>query len=105
MTYARVVGKVRNFQGTKQIVAFDVRPVKDFNEVTYHMINAVQVHLTHTTAASAPVDSNGPGFGFGAAPVAQSTPAATGASPVMSDSGLNDAQRSVIPQKKNLIHI
>lgn len=98
MTYARVVGKVRNFQGTKQIVAFDVRPVKDFNEVTYHMINAVQVHLAHTTAASAPVDNNGPGFGFGAAPVAQNTPAATGAAPMTggADSNLNEIQKSVM---------
>jgi len=96
MTYVRCVGKVRNFQGTKQVVAFDVRPVQDFNEITYHMLNAVQIHLSCTTAAPAPADNNGPGFGYGAAPVAHSTPASTGAAPVMADNGLNDVQKLVM---------
>ena len=95
MTYVRVVGKIRNFQNSKQIVAFDVRPVKDHNEVTYHMISAVQVHLHHTTQPAAPVDSNGPGFGFGAAPAMQSAPAQ--AAPMAgADSGLSDVQKSVM---------
>ena len=93
MSYVRVVGKIRNFQGSKQVVAFDVRPVKDFNEITYHLINSVQVHLQHTTQAPAAADA-GPGFGFGAAPAMQNaTPAAA---PMVADSGLNDIQGAVM---------
>jgi len=81
MTYVRVVGKIRIFQNAKQITAFDVRPVKDFNEVTYHMIHSIQTHLRHTTQSAAGDATSGgfnnQAFGYGAAP-AQSAPAAGG---------------------------
>jgi replication factor A2 len=96
MTYVRVVGKIRNFQGAKQIVAFDVRPVKDFNEVTYHMINCIQVHLAHTTQPAATTQSSAaPGFNYGAAP-AQHTPAPQAMDTSGADSGMSEIQRLVL---------
>lgn len=100
MSYVRVVGKIRNFQSQKQIVAFDVRPVKDFNEVTYHLIHSIQVHLAHTTQlpAAVPSANANAGFGYGAAPAAaHQTPAASsGGGMGASDNGLNDIQKLVM---------
>jgi len=97
-TYVRVVGKIRNFQDQQQVVAFDVRPVKDFNEITCHMLQAVHVHLVHTTqapASSAPAGESAPTFGYGqSAPTATSAPA-TGIGMAM-DSGLSEIQKVVM---------
>lgn len=43
--YVRVHGHLRSFQGKRNIVAFSVRPVTDFNEVTYHFLECIFVHL------------------------------------------------------------
>lgn len=96
MSYVRVVGKIRNFQNQKQIVAFDVRPVKDHNEVTYHLLNSIHVHLKHTTQQ--PVDTAAPGdtqaFGYGAAPAPQHTTSSGGL--VGGDSDLSEIQKLVM---------
>jgi len=99
-TYVRVVGKIRNFQNQKQIVAFDVRPVKDFNEVTYHLIHCIQVHLANTTEQSPAKGAGGESshanqaFGYGAAPSYNAPAAASNMGG--GDSGLNDIQQSVM---------
>ncbi|RWR83341.1 replication protein A subunit A [Cinnamomum micranthum f. kanehirae] len=43
--YVRVTGQLKGFQGKKQIVAFSVKPVTDFNEIAYHFIECMYVHL------------------------------------------------------------
>lgn len=43
--YVRVHGHLRSFQGKKNIVAFSVRPVTDFNEITFHFLECIFVHL------------------------------------------------------------
>lgn len=97
MSYVRVVGKIRNFQNTKQIVAFDVRPVKDFNEVTYHLLSSVQVHLQHTSQSEADTTTTetGPAFGYGAAPAPQQTSGANGGG-MGGDSDLSEIQKLVL---------
>jgi len=47
-TYVRVYGHLRSFQGQRNIVAFTIRPVTDFNEVTYHLLETIFVHLGKT---------------------------------------------------------
>lgn len=42
--YVRVNGQLKEFQGKKQITAFSVRPVTDFNEIAYHFIECVYMH-------------------------------------------------------------
>jgi hypothetical protein len=53
-TYVRVFGNLRVFQGKTNVVAFAVRPVTDFNEVTYHSLEAIFVHLGRVKAMGAP---------------------------------------------------
>lgn len=53
-SYVRVYGNLRSFQGKTNVVAFSVRPVTDFNEVTYHSLEAIFVHLGRVKAMSAP---------------------------------------------------
>ncbi|KAM2377395.1 hypothetical protein ACFX1X_044007 [Malus domestica] len=43
--YVRVNGHLKVFQGVRQIVAFYVRPVKNFDEVTFHFIECIHTHL------------------------------------------------------------
>jgi len=43
--YARVFGKFRTQAGEKCVSAHSMRPVTDFNEVTYHLLEAVYTHL------------------------------------------------------------
>ncbi|KXS18114.1 nucleic acid-binding protein, partial [Gonapodya prolifera JEL478] len=44
-TYCRIVGHFRSFNNKKSLVAFSVRPVEDANEITYHNLAAISVHL------------------------------------------------------------
>ena len=46
--YVKVFGQLREFQGHKNINAFEVYPVVDFNEVTFHMLETLHVHLVNT---------------------------------------------------------
>ncbi|XP_030541323.1 replication protein A 32 kDa subunit A-like isoform X2 [Rhodamnia argentea] len=43
--YVRLVGHLRSSQGKKQLVAFAVRPVTNFDEVTFHFIDCIHQHL------------------------------------------------------------
>jgi hypothetical protein len=51
-SYVRVYGNLRSFQGKTNVVAFSVRPVTDFNEVTYHSLE-VSHHAPATTKKKA----------------------------------------------------
>jgi hypothetical protein len=39
----RVFGTIRMFQGAKSVVAYSIRPVVDFNEVTFHFLEVISV--------------------------------------------------------------
>jgi hypothetical protein len=41
--YVRVFGTIRMFQGAKSVVAYSIRPVVDFNEVTFHFLEVISV--------------------------------------------------------------
>lgn len=43
--YVCVHGHLRSFQNKKLVNAFSVRPVTDFNEVTFHSLECIFVHL------------------------------------------------------------
>merc|ERR1711934_442843 len=65
------MGKTRAYNDALQVTAFDVSPIADHNEVTYHLLNCIQVHLKNTTKAPDPQPSSAnPGFSYGACPTA-----------------------------------
>lgn len=96
--YVRVVGNVRNNPTTnaKNINAFHMRKITDFNEITYHLLDSIHTHLYNTQGpkGSAPPGGStnfaspgkpsmgpgggaagGPAGGAGAAVAAYSAPA------------------------------
>lgn len=52
--YVRVHGTMRSLNKERSLLAFHVHPVSDFNEVTYHALQAVfqHAHLTKGGAAA-----------------------------------------------------
>mmetsp|Transcript_35083 Transcript_35083/g.72304 ORF Transcript_35083/g.72304 Transcript_35083/m.72304 type:complete len:287 (+) Transcript_35083:114-974(+) len=51
--YVRVVGNMKSQQGgdNKNFTAFHIRTVKDFNELTYHLLDCCHAHLYNTRGA------------------------------------------------------
>ena len=78
--YVRVVGQLRAFNQVKNVVAYHISLITDFNEYTYHFIEAVDSHLKATKGpvANIPTGMHGapmapvvaPSVGGGAAPMA-----------------------------------
>ncbi|CAI0376465.1 unnamed protein product [Linum tenue] len=46
--YVRVNGHLNSYQGTTNLVAFSVRPVTNFDEVTFHHIDCIYSYLQNT---------------------------------------------------------
>jgi len=46
--YVRAIGHLRAFNNKKSIVAFRIIPIKNFDEVTYHFLETIYVHLMNT---------------------------------------------------------
>jgi len=52
-SYIRVYGHLRTFQGNRSVVAFSLRTITDFNEITYHQLEAIYVHASKNSLKSA----------------------------------------------------
>ncbi|KAJ3680264.1 hypothetical protein LUZ60_016542 [Juncus effusus] len=46
--YVIITGGLKGFQGKRHIVAFSVRPIVDFNQITLHFLECIHVHLDNT---------------------------------------------------------
>ena len=57
-SYIRVWGRLKSFNNKRHVGAFVIKPVTDFNEVNYHLLEATYVHLCLTKGAP-----NGAGAG------------------------------------------
>ncbi|KAI8319947.1 replication protein A, subunit RPA32 [Martensiomyces pterosporus] len=71
--YVRVYGELKFFNGKRHVSAHSIRPVKDHNEVTYHGLEAMYVHLTKTRGPAPALGSSGaqqPGMHASALPQA-----------------------------------
>ncbi|KAL6881130.1 replication protein A, subunit RPA32 [Trichoderma novae-zelandiae] len=62
-SHIRVWGRLKSFSNKRHVGAHVIRPVTDFNEVNYHLLEATYVHLFYTRGAaggaSAGGDANG----------------------------------------------
>ena len=58
----RVVGQLRKFNQSRCLVAFHIRPLTDFNEYTFHFVEAIHTHLNHTKGpvSSSPAPDHSP---------------------------------------------
>ncbi|KAJ7966064.1 replication protein A 32 kDa subunit A [Quillaja saponaria] len=43
--YVRVYGHLKSFQGVRELVAFSVRPVTNYDEISFHFIDCIHNHL------------------------------------------------------------
>ncbi|KAI0453107.1 replication protein A, subunit RPA32 [Xylaria acuta] len=48
--YVRVWGRLKSFSNKRHVGAHVIKPVRDFNEVNYHLLEATYVHLFFTRA-------------------------------------------------------
>ncbi|GAB7352457.1 hypothetical protein MBLNU459_g2867t1 [Dothideomycetes sp. NU459] len=55
--YARVWGKLKTF-GKRHVVATVIRPIQDYNEINYHLLEATAVHLHFTRGPLGSAQSN-----------------------------------------------
>lgn len=46
--YARVWGKLKSYGNKRHVIAHIIRPIKDYNEISYHLLEATVVHLHFT---------------------------------------------------------
>jgi len=53
-TYIRIIGHLRTFQLFRTILAIRIHPINfsKFNEITYHFLEVIYVHLYHTNGGS-----------------------------------------------------
>ena len=47
-TYARVFGRLKEFNNKRHVGATVIRPMQDFNEIQYHLLEATYIHLNIT---------------------------------------------------------
>eukprot|EP00472_Partenskyella_glossopodia_P009511 CAMPEP_0197520616 /NCGR_PEP_ID=MMETSP1318-20131121/5965_1 /TAXON_ID=552666 /ORGANISM="Partenskyella glossopodia, Strain RCC365" /LENGTH=257 /DNA_ID=CAMNT_0043072281 /DNA_START=44 /DNA_END=817 /DNA_ORIENTATION=+ len=93
--YVSVIGNIRDIGGTKMVVAFTVTPLKDFNQITLHMLDCIYTHLKNTKGS---LDEQGqPVQKHSATPMlASSSVPQYGASDSMNQDGMEKHQADVL---------
>ncbi|KAJ1420134.1 hypothetical protein SESBI_14574 [Sesbania bispinosa] len=61
--YVRLYGHLRSFQGVRQLVAFSVRPVTNFDEISFHFIDCIHNHLHSKVKDEGITPANPPSLG------------------------------------------
>lgn len=46
--YVRVYGSLRVFSSARSVVAFEITPITDYNELTFHFLDVISNHLRNT---------------------------------------------------------
>jgi replication factor A2 len=59
--YVRVWGRLRSFHNRRHVGSHFIKPVTDFSEVNYHLLEATYVHLFFTKGAPAGADAGANG--------------------------------------------
>jgi replication factor A2 len=47
-TYVQVIGSLRSFNQSRNLVAFDITTINDHNMISHHMLEAIYTHLRNT---------------------------------------------------------
>lgn len=47
-SFVKIVGQLREYEGRKHVLIYDIAPVTDWNELTHHLLQIVYVHLQNT---------------------------------------------------------
>ncbi|PRW56187.1 replication A 32 kDa subunit A-like [Chlorella sorokiniana] len=99
-SYVRVHGHISNFGKNQEVIAFNIRPVTDHNEITYHFLQCIfqHAHLVKGAPGGGAVKQEQGGYGApaAAAPAAGGyggAPAAGGYNP---NGGLSAVQADVM---------
>lgn len=83
-TMVRVIGSLREYEGKRHVLAYDLSPITEFNEVTHHFLETIHVHLRNKKGpASSSSSSSSGAFGAhagGGVPMMTSPMGATGSS-------------------------
>jgi hypothetical protein len=62
--YVRATGHFRGFNQKRHLGAFNIRPIADFNEITFHNLEAIYCHLYFTRG---PLNKHSPAAAVGGA--------------------------------------
>lgn len=46
--YVKVIGNIRAFGTKRSIIGVDISPIQDFNQLAYHQLDVIYVHLYNT---------------------------------------------------------
>lgn len=96
--YVRVNGHLKIFQSNKQIFAFSVRPVTNFDEITFHFIECIHDHLRNSKLQNL----NGEGSTqFQSSDSTLKTPVQNGSSGYMTASSGIPSEQHTVDVKKN----
>lgn len=63
--YVRVWGRLKSFSNKRHVGAHVIKPIRDFNEVNYHLLEATYVHLFFTRGGPPAADGATTGAGGG----------------------------------------
>lgn len=102
--YIRIIGQIREFEGQRQIIANDVRPISSGNELTYHLLEVAHSYEKYRKAQSdnsmAGMNGMGMGIGIGKMATISPSPRGVGMQPygnnVVGGNGIDDAVVQVI---------
>ena len=47
-SFVKVVGQLREYEGRKHILIYDITPIVDWNELSHHLLQIIFIHLQNT---------------------------------------------------------
>lgn len=93
--YVRVHGNMRTFESKRTIVAFNIRPIMDFNEVTYHLLHCIFQHAHFSNDAAKASSANGAYPAQRQPPQQQQHTSLANGSAFATDNGLSGVEKAI----------
>ena len=47
-SFVKVVGQLREYEGRKHVLIYDITPIVDWNELSHHLLQIIFIHLQNT---------------------------------------------------------